>query len=114
MPYKPVPPRSIPPLADAVAAAFDALPAAVGVALAGSRTGPLADDRSDIDLYVYARERIPAQSRLAIMHRFTDHGGIDERFWEPGDEWSDAHTRQGLDIIFRTPRGIEERWTACL
>jgi hypothetical protein len=108
MPYNPVPPGSNPPLADAVAAAFGALPAVVAVALAGSRTGPLTDDRSDIDLYVYAREPIPAASRIAIMHQFTDHGGIDERFWEPGDEWIEARTGQGVDIIYRTPRGIEE------
>jgi hypothetical protein len=108
MPSNPVPPRSIPPLADAVAAAFGALPAVVAVALAGSRTGPLADDRSDVDLYVYARGRIPIESRIAIMHHFTDHGGIDEQFAEPGDEWIDAHTGQGVDLIYRTPQRIEE------
>jgi hypothetical protein len=108
MPYNPAPPGSIPPLDEAVAAAFGALPAVVAVALAGSRTGPLVDERSDIDLYVYAREPISAESRIAIMNRFTDHGGIDERFWEPGDEWIDAHTGQGVDIIYRTPQWIQE------
>jgi len=33
---------------------------------------------------------------------------IDNRFWEPGDEWSDPSTATQLDIMYRSPEWIEE------
>jgi len=94
-------------LAQAVSAAFGALPQVTAVAMAGSRIGPTQDDRSDVDLYVYVDEHIPADERIAIMHRFAERGEIDNRFWEPGDEWTDSASGIGVDLIYRTPCWIE-------
>lgn len=94
-------------LAQAVSAAFGALPQVTTVAMAGSRIGPTQDDRSDVDLYVYVDEHIPADERIAIMHRFAERGEIDNRFWEPGDEWTDSASGIGVDLIYRTPCWIE-------
>src|SRR5205823_11230113 len=78
--------RTILPLAEALGAAFGALPQVAAVALAGSYASRVADAQSDIDLYVYADTPIPIDRRTAIMLQFTDQGVLDNQFWEPGDE----------------------------
>jgi predicted nucleotidyltransferase len=96
-------------VANRVAAAFAALPQVVAVAMAGSRTTCDADERSDIDLYVYAGETLALADRVAIATSFATRAEVGNEFWEPGDEWIDAETRRQVDIMYRTPDWIEER-----
>jgi predicted nucleotidyltransferase len=94
-------------LARQVAAAFACLQV-VAVAMAGSRTTDAADDRSDIDLYVYAAEPVAIADRAAIATRFATYAEVGNDFWEPGDEWIDARTGLQVDVMYRTPNWIEE------
>ena len=96
-------------LAQQVAAAFAALPQVVAVAMAGSRTTDTADDRSDIDLYVYAAEPVAIADRVAIATRFATRREVGNHVWEPGDEWIDARTGLQVDVMYRTPAWIEEQ-----
>ncbi len=96
-------------LAKQVAAAFSALPQVVAVAMAGSRTTATADDRSDIDLYVYAAEPVAIADRAAIAMRFATRREVGNQFWEPGDEWIDARTGLQVDVMYRSPVWIEEQ-----
>ena len=106
--------RSAGPLAESIAARFSVFRQVTAIALAGSEGAGAADSLSDIDLYVYAGEDIPTGARRAIARDFADRMEIDNRFWEPGDEWIDRASRRGIDIMYRTPAWIEDRLASVL
>lgn len=102
-----------------VAANYDALPDVVAVALAGSHAAGSGDDRSDLDLYVYAAPPIPLETRRAIAAWFAADADADadahtdieigNEFWEPGDEWVHQPSGIALDLIYRDPAWIEDQ-----
>jgi hypothetical protein len=94
-------------LLDQITAEFAALPQVRAVALAGSQGGKLADDRSDIDLYVYADSEPPEAWRAGLAGKFGERASIGNRFWEPGDEWVASRTGIIVDIMYRSPAWIE-------
>jgi len=96
-------------LAAEVAAGFGSLGPVTAVAMAGSRVAGNPDDRSDVDLYVYASESLPIADRVAIADQFAHRREIGNSFWEPGDEWIDARTGMHVDVMYRTPVWIEEQ-----
>ncbi len=97
------------PTAQAIAAAFAATPEVMAVALAGSRTVGTIDPTSDYDLYIYADVEIPVTVRREIGARFADLLEIDNRYWEPGDEWRNSADGLHVDIMYRSRQWIEEQ-----
>jgi len=95
-------------VAEGIASRFAAVREVEAVVLAGSRLSQFADDRSDVDLYVYASEIVPTGIRTEIA-RGALRSEIGNSFWEPGDEWIDGETGIGVDIMFRTTRWIEDQ-----
>src|ERR1039457_169897 len=87
--------------------AFSVFPQVTAIAQAGSEGAGEADALSDIDLYVYADAEIPIQARRAIAGDFADRVEIDNRFWEPGDEWIDRASGRSIDIMYRSPAWIQ-------
>ena len=87
-----------------LAAAFAELPQVIAVALGGSRATGVADQTSDIDLYVYTTAEVPVAFRAALAGRRSIRSEIDNRFWEPGDEWDDTRAGVHVDIMYRNPR----------
>lgn len=98
-------------VAQAVAARFAELPQVEAVALAGSEAAGVAEPSSDLDLYVYADEEIPLAWRRDLALELGDGGptDLDNRFWEPGDEWSERASGVGIDLMYRTPAWIEDQ-----
>lgn len=95
-------------LAKKIADRYSAIPEVEAVALGGSRASEFADERSDIDLYVYASAMVPMDLRGDVA------GGsarreIGNNFWEPGDEWIDAESGISVDVMFRTTPWIEDQ-----
>ena len=78
----------------------------MAVVLAGSRAASSHDPGSDFDLYVYATSEVPAEFRRSLAGPDAE---IDNRFWEPGDEWIDAGSAAHLDVMYRTPAWIEDQ-----
>lgn len=95
-----------PDLAAAIADRFAALPSVMAVTLAGSRAA-VADPHSDYDLYIYTLSEIDLAARRDIGLAFADCLELDNRFWEPGDEWRDSTTGLHVDIMYRSPAWIE-------
>lgn len=94
-------------LLEKIAAEFAALPQVAAVVLAGSKGGEFSDERSDIDLYVYA-EPDPAEAwRAALAGKFGERASIGNHFWETGDEWIASGTGVVVDIMYRSPAWIE-------
>ncbi|MDP9367097.1 MAG: DUF4037 domain-containing protein [Chloroflexota bacterium] len=96
-------------MAETVAARYAALPEVQAVTLGGSRTGILHSADSDLDIYVYADPPVPLAARAAIAAAVARPGTaeVGNAFWEPGDEWLDAATGLGVDVMFRSPGWIE-------
>jgi hypothetical protein len=95
--------------AASVAAAFSNLPTVIAVALAGSGVAGVADEQSDLDLYVYAGAPVAIADRVAIATHFATRHEVGNAFWEPGDEWIDTQTGRHVDVMYRTPVWIEEQ-----
>ena len=96
-------------LAAGVAARYSVLSQVEAVALAGSQTTGMSDRDSDLDIYVYVREEIPVSVRAGIAAARAERVEVDNRFWEPGDEWVEADSGVSVDVIFRDTRWIEEQ-----
>jgi len=84
--------------------AFGKLPQVLAVVLGGSRAAATSDVASDYDLYVYTVREVPVDFRRTLLGESAE---IDNRFWEPGDEWSDPSTGTHIDIMYRSPEWIE-------
>jgi len=93
-------------LARRVAGRLAVDPSVEAVALAGSRAGPLADPASDVDLYVYAAQE-PSRALRAAAAEGASGLELGNRFFEPGDEWVDAASGLGVDVMYRAPAWIE-------
>jgi len=90
---------------------FGEHPGVLAVALGGSRGAGSSDGRSDFDVYVYS----PGEIALDFRRALAGHGAeIDNRFWEPGDEWRDESSGARFDVMFRNPTWIEDRLDAVL
>lgn len=83
-----------------------AWPEVEAVALGGSRAAGTSDGASDVDLYVYGAAPPPLERRRALAAG-SPHAELDNRFFEPGDEWIDASSGLHLDVMYRTPGWIE-------
>jgi hypothetical protein len=95
------------PLAASVAVRFQVFPQVRAIALAGSHCAAQPDAFSDLDLYVYADAEIPPAARCAIASACAGRSEIDNRFWEPGDEWIERASGIGIDLMYRRPDWIE-------
>src|ERR1700741_4082810 len=93
-------------IAQRLAQQFGEFPQVVAVVLAGSRGAGASDEQSDFDLYVYTLRDIAVDFRRALLGEGAE---IDNRFWEPGDEWSEPSTGTQLDIMYRSPVWIEDQ-----
>jgi hypothetical protein len=95
-------------VAQRIAEQFAAIDEVEAVALAGSRASQWADQRSDIDLYVYGSGIVPESLRANIVGK-ARRSEIGNSFWEPGDEWVDSTTGINVDVMFRTTSWIEDQ-----
>ncbi len=91
-----------------IAAEYGALSQVVAVALGGSRTGPFSEAYADYDLYVYSPTSVPLELREQIALRRAEHAETNNRFWEPGDEWTER-TGERVDVMFREMSWIEDQ-----
>jgi len=102
-------PSTLLSLAADIAVCYQALPQVEAVAVGGSLGSGTIDADSDIDLYVYVRSEIPVSVRAAIALARSKRAEVDNRFWEPGDEWVEVDTGVSVDVIFRDVPWIEEQ-----
>jgi hypothetical protein len=78
------------------------------VALGGSRSTGVDDEWSDFDLYVYTQSECDLEARKQVAQAHGVRVDVDNRFWEPGDEWMDVSGRH-VDVMFRQVAWIEEQ-----
>src|SRR5512138_2253257 len=94
-------------LARRVAARLGDLEGTLAVALAGSVGSGRSDAASDVDLYVYGPAEPPLEARRRVAAG-SPRAEIGNAFFEPGDEWMDAETGLQVDVMYRSPRWIED------
>ncbi|HPS77451.1 MAG TPA: hypothetical protein PLS53_04785 [Thermoanaerobaculaceae bacterium] len=95
-------------LARDIGQAFGVLDDVEAVAVAGSLTAGAVDAHSDLDLYVYARSEVRLEARRCIAGARGDRIELDNRFFEPGDEWIDVLSGTRVDVMFRRTGWIED------
>ncbi len=88
---------------------YQALPMVEAIVLGGSRTSAFSDDFSDVDIYIYSSAEVPVADRAGIALQHSIDAEIDNRNWEPGDEWIEAGSGLHFDIMFRDCRWIEQQ-----
>jgi hypothetical protein len=76
------------------------------VALGGSLAAGQADEASDVDLYVYLSAPLPLALRAAVAAG-AERLELDNRRFEPGDEWVEPGGVR-VDAMFRETAWIEE------
>jgi hypothetical protein len=94
-------------LAYDIASIYSAIPNVEAVAMAGSHLSKIADEASDLDLYVYLRDDITLNVRAVIAKNRASQAEIDNQFWEPGDEWIERESGVSIDVMFRRMQWIE-------
>ena len=101
---------NIPNLAIKIANQFTHFPYVEAIALGGSQTSDILDEKSDIDLYIYTKEAPPLEKRLEIVNKLgASKADMNLTFWETGDEWFDLETGIEVDVMFWSPQWIEEQ-----
>lgn len=81
-------------------------PNVVGIALGGSHAGAVADERSDLDLYVFGDHPPSLALRRTLAAEHDPAPEIGNTAFGPGDEWAVAGG-VGVDLIYWTPGWIE-------
>lgn len=97
-------PESYMARAQVIAGALGELPGVVAVVLSGSITGPLADQHSDLDIYVYHTDAIPAADRVALARTLADPARpveIDNPYWGTEDAWTDGESGLLVELMYR-------------
>ena len=87
-------------LAKRIAGRYGALAQVEAVALTGSQNSGLADDASDIDLYVYLRADLPVTERMEVAAPYADGAEFDNRYWGTEDAWTDLASGIHVEGIF--------------
>jgi len=83
-----------------LASQLSALPYVEAVILGGSISTGMVDDRSDCDLYVYARQAIDPVTREAILRPRAARLELQRDFWEWEDTWIE-HDGAKFEIMYR-------------
>jgi hypothetical protein len=83
-----------------LATQLSVLPYVEAVILGGSISTGVVDDRSDCDLYVYARQAIDSVSREAILRPRAARLELQRDFWEWEDTWIE-HDGAKFEIMYR-------------
>jgi hypothetical protein len=96
-------------LARQIADRYSSIPQVEAVVMSGSQSSGVADEGSDIDLYVYTQTEIPVGVRAEIAAVGSEQVEVDNRFWEPSDQWIDARTGIYVDVMFRSVQWVEEQ-----
>ncbi len=84
------------------------------VALGGSEASGMADENSDIDIYVYLSAELSLIDRNEVAWDSAAYAEVGNAFFESGDEWIDASTGFHVDVTFRRMAWIEERLDSIL
>ncbi len=87
-----------------IAKEFSKLEYVDAVALSGSQTGLIHDERSDYDMYVYAQKSVPIDLRRQLAETFTNKYEVGNTFFEDGDELNitdEQGEKVGVDIMYR-------------
>lgn len=95
-----------------IANRFARYPQVSAVGLAGSRTGGVADDYSDFDIYVYTDANIPVAERVQIAQELADPTKpveINNPYWGTEDAWTERTSGTKADLIYWSPGWMDDQ-----
>lgn len=87
------------------------------IVLGGSSSAKSADNRSDFDIYIYAKHEPDVEKRREIALKYSTKPEIDNHYFETGDTYKLNQTGKPIDIMYRNPEFIENNikwvWQEC-
>lgn len=87
-----------------ILAPFSSLEDTTAIAVGGSFATGLADNDSDVDIYVYSETPIPIDYRKEVSAALGRDCIIDGGHADPSDQWYDRESGYRIDLIYRQPR----------
>ncbi|MCL4256654.1 MAG: nucleotidyltransferase domain-containing protein, partial [Anaerolineae bacterium] len=86
-------------LANQIAQRFQQFDTVQAIAISGSLASGYASDTSDMDLYIYTRERLTHEQRSSVIQPFaTLYQSVD--YWGDNDVFFDSETRIEVDVVY--------------
>jgi len=101
--------RAVPDLVREITRRLGSLPQVISIAMGGSASVGNADERSDIDLYIYCPEPPPLTVRADLAHAHDPSPELDNQAFGPSDEWTDAASGLSVDLMYWTPSWISQQ-----
>ncbi|MCA9883891.1 MAG: DUF4037 domain-containing protein, partial [Anaerolineae bacterium] len=95
-------------IARAIADRYSQLPIVEAVAIAGSITSGYASAGSDVDVYIYPTEDIPAEVCLSIAREFAEDAAYND-YWGANLAWLDAASGVEVDVMFFSTSWMEDQ-----
>ena len=77
-----------------------ALPEVEAIALGGSRSGEVYDEKSDYDIYLYCTGDVDEQARRSILEKYCSYIEMGNHFWELEDN-ATLNNGIDMDILYR-------------
>jgi predicted nucleotidyltransferase len=90
-------------LAQEIATEFSTLAPVESVWLGGSHASGQANATSDIDLYIYTYEELPAEVRASIIEPRASVAEVGYNFWEVEDYWRERKSGTKVEAMYRRP-----------
>ena len=85
---------------DEIISEFRQFPQISAIAVGGSQMADTADDKSDIDVYIFVNTAVPLDKRLEIIKKYSSNYEAGGEYFGSGDElWVDDMNRQ-LDVMY--------------
>lgn len=86
---------------------FKKFPEVKGIALGGSRKANTADEKSDIDVYIFLDECLSVAKRLELVKKYSSRYEVGGEYFGPGDEFYVDNISQQLDVMYMERSWIE-------
>jgi predicted nucleotidyltransferase len=90
-------------LAQEIAGEFSTLAPVESVWLGGSHASGQANATSDVDLYIYASEELPAVVRASLIEPRASVAEVGYNFWEVEDYWRERKDGTKVEAMYRHP-----------
>ena len=86
---------------------FKYFPEVQSIAIGGSQKANTADEKSDIDTYIFVEKDMPVEERLKLVKKYSSKYEVGGEYFGSGDEFWVDDIKQQLDVMYFNKNWIE-------